>query len=84
VGGFQPHLERFLREEMAGRHSVAGKITKKKQRVSEALARVGARCAFTSARTAARREMAWQQFATNHGMIRSLCAVAWAPASHPI
>jgi DDE superfamily endonuclease len=26
-------------------------------------------------------EMAWNQFATNHGLIRSLCAVAWAPAS---
>ena len=26
-------------------------------------------------------EMAWNRFATNHGLIRSLCAVAWAPAS---
>jgi len=26
-------------------------------------------------------EMAWNQFASNHGLIRSLCAVAWAPAS---
>jgi hypothetical protein len=26
-------------------------------------------------------EMAWNRFATNHGLIRSLCAVPWAPAS---
>ena len=26
-------------------------------------------------------EMAWNRFATNPGLIRSLCAVAWAPAS---
>ena len=26
-------------------------------------------------------EMAWNRFATNHGLIRSLCAVAWAPAA---
>ena len=26
-------------------------------------------------------EMAWNRFATNHRLIRSLCAVAWAPAS---
>jgi transposase len=26
-------------------------------------------------------ETAWNRFATNHGLIRSLCAVAWAPAS---
>jgi hypothetical protein len=26
-------------------------------------------------------EMAWNRFATDHGLIRSLCAVAWAPAS---
>ena len=26
-------------------------------------------------------EMAWNRFATNHGLVRSLCAVAWAPAS---
>jgi transposase len=26
-------------------------------------------------------EMAWNRFATNHGLIRSLCAVAWASAS---
>jgi len=26
-------------------------------------------------------EIAWNQFATNHGLIRSLCAVAWIPAS---
>jgi hypothetical protein len=26
-------------------------------------------------------EMAWNRFATNHDLIRSLCAVAWAPAS---
>ena len=26
-------------------------------------------------------EMAWNRFATNHSLIRSLCAVAWAPAS---
>src|ERR1700736_2954659 len=26
-------------------------------------------------------EMAWNRFATNHGLIRSLCAVALAPAS---
>ena len=26
-------------------------------------------------------EAAWNRFATNHGLIRSLCAVAWAPAS---
>jgi len=26
-------------------------------------------------------EIAWNRFATNHGLIRSLCAVAWAPAS---
>jgi hypothetical protein len=26
-------------------------------------------------------EMAWSRFATNQGLIRSLCAVAWAPAS---
>jgi hypothetical protein len=25
------------------------------------------------------REMAWNRFATDHGLIRSLCAVAWAP-----
>src|SRR6202049_579310 len=25
-------------------------------------------------------EMAWNRFATDHGLIRSLCAVAWAPA----
>jgi hypothetical protein len=29
-------------------------------------------------------EMAWNRFATNHGLIRSLCAVAWAPASPPL
>ena len=26
-------------------------------------------------------EMAWNRFATNNGLVRSLCAVAWAPAS---
>ena len=26
-------------------------------------------------------ETAWNRFAANHGLIRSLCAVAWAPAS---
>ena len=26
-------------------------------------------------------EMAWNRFTTNHGLIRSLCAFAWAPAS---
>ena len=26
-------------------------------------------------------EMAWNRFATNHDLIRSLCAVAWAPAT---
>jgi hypothetical protein len=26
-------------------------------------------------------EMAWNRFATNHGLVRSLCAVAWAPGS---
>ena len=26
-------------------------------------------------------EMAWNRFATDHGLIRSLCALAWAPAS---
>jgi len=26
-------------------------------------------------------ERAWNRFATDHGLIRSLCAVAWAPAS---
>ena len=26
-------------------------------------------------------EMAWNRFANNHGLVRSLCAVAWAPAS---
>jgi transposase len=26
-------------------------------------------------------EMAWNRFAANHGLVRSLCAVAWAPAS---
>ena len=26
-------------------------------------------------------ETAWNRFATNHRLIRSLCAVAWAPAS---
>ena len=26
-------------------------------------------------------ETAWNRFATNHSLIRSLCAVAWAPAS---
>ena len=26
-------------------------------------------------------EAAWNRFATNHGLIHSLCAVAWAPAS---
>ena len=26
-------------------------------------------------------EMAWNRFATNHHLIRSLCAVAWAPAA---
>jgi len=26
-------------------------------------------------------EMAWNRFATNRHLIRSLCAVAWAPAS---
>ena len=26
-------------------------------------------------------EMAWNRFATNHGLIRSLCAVPWTPAS---
>ena len=26
-------------------------------------------------------EIAWQRFAADHGLIRSLCAVAWAPAS---
>ena len=29
-------------------------------------------------------EMAWNRFATNHDLIRSLCAVAWAPASHAL
>ena len=24
-------------------------------------------------------EMAWNRFANNHGLVRSLCAVAWAP-----
>jgi hypothetical protein len=27
-------------------------------------------------------EMAWNRFATNTGLVRSLCAVAWAPASY--
>jgi hypothetical protein len=26
-------------------------------------------------------EMAWNRFATNTGLVRSLCAVAWARAS---
>src|SRR5271163_2014738 len=26
-------------------------------------------------------EMAWNRFANHHGLVRSLCAVAWAPAS---
>src|SRR3984893_16573827 len=26
-------------------------------------------------------EMAWNRFAPNHGLIRSLCAVPWGPAS---
>ena len=26
-------------------------------------------------------EMAWNPFATNNSLVRSLCAVAWAPAS---
>jgi hypothetical protein len=26
-------------------------------------------------------EMAWNRFATNHRLIRSLCAIAWAPTS---
>ena len=26
-------------------------------------------------------ETAWNRFATNHALVRSLCAVAWAPAS---
>ena len=26
-------------------------------------------------------ETAWQRFAADHGLIRSLCAVAWAPTS---
>jgi hypothetical protein len=26
-------------------------------------------------------EMAWNRFAADHALIRSLCAVAWAPAS---
>jgi hypothetical protein len=26
-------------------------------------------------------EVAWNRFATNTGLVRSLCAVAWAPAS---
>jgi hypothetical protein len=26
-------------------------------------------------------EIAWNRFATSHPLIRSLCAVAWAPAS---
>jgi hypothetical protein len=26
-------------------------------------------------------EIAWQRFAADHGLIRSLCAVAWAPVS---
>jgi hypothetical protein len=26
-------------------------------------------------------EMAWNRFANNHGLVRSLCAVAWASAS---
>ena len=25
--------------------------------------------------------VAWNRFATNTGLVRSLCAVAWAPAS---
>src|SRR5467141_2535220 len=29
-------------------------------------------------------ETAWNRFATNHDLIRSLCAVAWAPASHAL
>ena len=29
-------------------------------------------------------EVAWNWFAANHGLIRSLCAVAWAPASPAI
>ena len=29
-------------------------------------------------------EMAWNRFATDHRLIRSLCAVAWAPASSAI
>ena len=29
-------------------------------------------------------EVAWNRFAANHGLIRSLCAVAWAPASPDI
>jgi hypothetical protein len=26
-------------------------------------------------------EMAWNRFATNTGLVRSLCAVAWAPTA---
>jgi putative transposase len=29
-------------------------------------------------------EMAWNRFATDHRLVRSLCAVAWAPASPAI
>src|SRR5437764_3591805 len=29
-------------------------------------------------------ETAWNRFAANHGLIRSLCAIAWAPASHAL
>jgi hypothetical protein len=29
-------------------------------------------------------EMAWNRFATNHDLIRSLCAVSWAPALPPL
>jgi transposase len=29
-------------------------------------------------------ELAWNRFATNHSLIRSLCAVAWASTSHAL
>ena len=29
-------------------------------------------------------ETAWNRFANNHGLVRSLCAVAWVPAPLPL
>jgi hypothetical protein len=28
-------------------------------------------------------EMAWNRFAVDHALIRSLCAVGWVPLPHP-